>query len=168
MWDWNVNLASEFQKSGHFRHIEINLNVIILFSFPCFWSTYAARAETSNNRCSSFCCCLYSTSRLRLRHIGQRADPTYWIHKNNKPIKIFDMDNSITSPGVTISLILLCVLENIQWNHKNVPCSLHSRDWSLLGSLVGTVRWTWKCTLQAISCVLTIVLWSPHRGGHRL
>lgn len=87
-----------------------------------------------NNRCSSLCCCLYSTSSFRLEHTEQRADSIYWIHKNNKPIKNGGMNNGITSPEETISLILL----HNQWNSKKTaPCFLCSRDWSLRHSLVG-------------------------------
>lgn len=112
-------------------HIEIKEISLICFHFlPPNTSRWDAGIH---NRCSSLCCCLYSTSCFRLQHTEQRADSIYWIHKNNKPIKNDCMNNSIASPEETISLILL----HNQWNSKMSPCFLCSRDWSLLHSLVG-------------------------------
>lgn len=91
--------------------------------------------QTFNNRCSSLCCCLYSTSSFRLRHIEQRADSTYWIHKNNKPIKKCGMNNSITGPEDKISLILLHIRKTTNATAKTSPYFLCSRDWSLLHCL---------------------------------
>lgn len=112
-------------------HIEIKEISLICFHFlPPNTSRWDAGIH---NRCSSLCCCLYSTSCFRLQHTEQRADSIYWIHKNNKPIKNDCMNNSIASPEETISLILL----HNQWNSKMSPCFLCLRDWSLLHSLVG-------------------------------
>ena len=110
------------------------------FIFICLLLIYQGEMQTFNNRCSSLCCCLYSTSSFRLQHIEQRPDSTYWIHKNNKPIKNCGMNNSITGPEETISLILLHIWKTTNETAKTSPCFFCSRDSSLLHCLVGILN----------------------------
>lgn len=144
-----------------FRKIEIN-EIQLIFIYLLLICQGGMLAF--NDRCSSFCCCLYSTSSFRLWRIEQRADSTYWIHKNNKPIKNFGMNNSITSPEETISLISLHIWKTTSEQKHPLVAFVEGTDHY---SAVWLVYRTWKCTLQAISCSHT-VLWSPHRGGERL
>lgn len=74
-----------------------------------------------NNRCSPLCRCLYSKSCFRLQYIEQRADSTYWIDKNNKPIKNFGVNNSVTSPEETISVLLLHIWKTTNETAKTSP-----------------------------------------------
>lgn len=108
--------------------------------------------QTFNNRCSSLCCCLYSTSSFRLRHIEQRADSTYWIHKNNKPIKNCGMNNSITGPEETISLILLHIWKTTNETAKTSPLFL------LYEGLIITPLFGWYTELGSAQCRQYLVL----------
>lgn len=61
------------------------------------------------------------------------------------------MNSSITSLEVTISLILLHIWKTTNETAKNIPFPLSE------GLRSCKVYQTFKCTLQAISCVLIVV-----------
>ena len=120
---------------------------------------YQGGFKTSNNRCCSLCCCLYSTSSFRLWRIEQRADSTYWIHKNNKPIKDCGMNKSITGPEETISLILWHIWKTTNETAKMSLCFFSARDWSLRYCFVGILNLEVH-TAGNILCSHRIVIYS--------
>lgn len=127
MQDWNVNLTTEKE---YLRHIE--MTAFHLFSFSLLLFCQGAPPPFSS-RCSSLCCSLYGTSSFRLRHIEQRADFTYWIHKNNKPIKKNGYEQQHYNPRGDNSINIIPHLENNKCNSKENPCF---RDPSLLHRVV--------------------------------
>ena len=146
----NVNLTSEILSSEGKFHA--HWKWFHSFSFSPHLLHQGA-PPPFNNRCSSLCCCLRSTSSFRLRHIEQRADSTYWIHKNNKPIKNCRMNNSATTPRGDISLLSWHIWKDNKWQPVCFMC---------FKVLIVEVH-----TAGDVLCC-HVGLWSSQRGEERL